>query len=184
MNGMLVKVDEVGDGAEAGLEDEVVDTCEVGRTTLEGTSAYCQKVGRGNASAGKRMKEGLLGNVEGEKWVNTMDHVIRTVTSGALNRNTFGPDGVINVVGPWRIRVGRELHEAFPKVEMATFDNAVGARVVGRNLDVEDVVLAEFPGEVGRERRTVVGNNFENTAPAADNVLENELGGGFGRIGP
>lgn len=65
---------------------------------------------------------------------------------------------------------------------MTTFDNTVGAGVVWRDLNVEDVVLAKLSSEFSGERGSVVGDNLVDTTPATDNVLKDELSSGLSSI--
>ena len=128
-----------------------------------------------------------LNDVEREKGVNAMSHVVRGVAGGFANSNSFGPENLGQDLTPLRLVPFTGLHDCFPNVEMLGLHNSIGLRIIAGDPDMVDVVSLTEPVRSSDIGRGVIGNNFHHTSPPTEdteNKHPNDFSGFQGRSLP
>jgi hypothetical protein len=160
-------------GGEPGFEDALLHVVEVLLSLSELSSAdgnefrSCHFILRRN-----HVRD--FGKVKGEKGFYAVRHIIRGTTEALLNRYSFRPkDGMRDCV-PFVFLAVARLHDCFSDVEMSALDRSVGLGVVGGDPNVCDAVFVGQPIEGLEEGLSVVGDDFFQCAPTAQEILEDK----------
>jgi hypothetical protein len=111
-----------------------------------------------NAEVLSGSKIGSLENVEGEKGVNTVNHIVGGVTSSLADGNTLGPEHERENLTPLRLVTFAGLHHGFANVEMLGLDDAIRAGVVARDADVSNAIASSDKVEGSDVSGTVVSD--------------------------
>jgi len=59
------------------------------------------------------------------------------------------------------------LHEGFANVKVVSLDNAIGLRVIQRDLDVMDAIFIRQVSSHSHKCRAIVSNNLSHSTPSA-----------------
>ena len=126
---------------------------------------------------------GRFDDVEGEKRVNTVDHVVGGVTGSTSNSDPFGPEDLRQDLAPSGLVAVTGLHDSLANVVVLGLNETVGAGVVARDADMVDVILASEDVERSDVGGSVVGDYLGEGTPATEDVTEDEVGNDFSRVG-
>src|SRR6266481_9784969 len=108
-----------------------------------------------------------------------MCHEERRITGQPVDGNMVSPKHNRCHQNPFGMVIVASLHERLADVKMFPLYEAICLRVVRGNLDVMNAI---FLGKVTRssnKSRSIVCDNFGDTAPSAKNLLKNEVPKGF-----
>ena len=151
------------------------------RTFLELTCADRDEFFSRDTEVLLRGQVSSLNDVEREKGVNAMSHVVRGVAGGFVNSNSFGPENLGQDLTPLRLVPFTGFHDCFPNVEMLGLHDSIGLRIVARDPDMVDVVSLTEPVRSSDIGRGVIGNNFRHTSPPTEDT-ENKHPNDFSRF--
>jgi hypothetical protein len=126
---------------------------------------------------------GSLSNIERQEGMDTVDHVVGGIAGRLPNGNTFGPEDLGKDFAPLGLVTFAGLHDSFANVKVLRLHDTVGARVVARDANVMDAVAGTKNFQSSDVRGSVVSNQLFKTTPATENILEDEVGDNFARIG-
>ena len=94
-------------------------------------------------------------NVKQEKRVDTVDHVVRGVTSSLLNSDSFSPEDLWKDLLPLGLITFTGLHDGLVNIEMLGFYNTVGSIIVPRYANVVDPIMLANVVECSNVGRTI-----------------------------
>ena len=164
------------------LGDCLLKIRDVFRTFRELSSTNRNELFGGDAKVLGRSEVGGFENIKRKKRVNTMNHIIRRITSRSMNSDPFGPKDLREHLAPLRFITFAGLDDGFANVKMLGLYDAVGSGIVARNPDVTDTVAGCQDVECGNIGRGIVGDEFFETAPATEDVLEDKVCHDFSRV--
>ena len=95
-------------------------------TFLELTCADCDEFFSGDTKVLFRGQISSFNDVEREKGVNAMSHVVRGVAGGFANSNSFGPENLGQDLTPLRLVPFTGLHDCLSNVEMLGLHDSIG----------------------------------------------------------
>src|SRR6266481_9675735 len=104
-----------------------------------------------------------------------MCHEERRITGRLADGNVVSPKHDQCHQNPFGMVIVASLHEGLTDVEMFLLYEAICLRVVRGNLDVMNAIFLRKVTHGGNKSRSIVHDNFGNTAPSANNLLKNEV---------
>ena len=111
-----------------------------------------------------------------------MNHVVGGIASSAPNGDSFSPKDKMENLSPLILSTTAGLHDRFANVKVLRLDNAVRPRVVAGDTNVVNAILFTKDIESSNVGGSVVGNELSESAPTAENILEDEIGDNSGGV--
>ena len=165
---------EVGDGRETTLQKSIVHRCKFIVLFGELTSTDGDEISSVKMLGNIQDHKGCFRDVEWEEWLDAMGHVVGRMTGRFLSCDAISPEDMMRECWPLCDVTVARFDKRVADCAMGTFDDSVCLRVVCRDTNVTDVVCLHEPVECGYEGCSIVGNNFFESSPMAEDLFEDD----------